>query len=352
MVSKEAFGKINGKKVALYRVEFPGKLVASITNYGGALTSLKVPDRNGLLEEVVLGFDKLEDYVNQSSYLGVLVGRYANRIADGRFSLDGKSYDLKKNNEPNHLHGGPQGFNQVVWDVLEVKESPEKVSMTLKYVSKDGEEGYPGTLETIVTYDFTEDGFHITYQATTNQKTIVNLTQHSYFNLSGDLKEGILEHELQLMADHFIPINEVAIPLGKLAGVKNTPFDFSSPVLVGARIEDEDQQLVYGKGYDHCWALDGGKTSELKKAGCLTHAKSGRLMEVYTTEPGIQLYSGNFLNKDIIGSEGRALGCRMGLCLETQHYPDSPNRADFPSVVLDVGQTYLSETKYQFGLIN
>ncbi|MEM6830416.1 MAG: aldose epimerase family protein [Bacteroidota bacterium] len=351
MINKSAFGTIDGKQVDLYTITFPGKLTASFTNYGGTVTSLKVPDKDQVMEEVTLGFNALDPYLRQPFYLGALVGRYANRIANGVFSIGDQQYHLEKNNGPNHLHGGLVGFDRVVWEVTSMEESSDSVSFTLKYVSKDGEEGYPGNLETQVIYTFTEDSFCISYQATTDKDTIVNLTQHSYFNLSGDFKENILQHELQLDADQFIAVDETSIPLGGLQSVKDTPFDFTQTKQVGKDIASDDVQITRGKGYDHCWVLNGEKTLKLRKVGRLSHPKSGRQMEVFTTEPGIQLYTGNYLDKKIAGKDQLNCDFRMGLCLETQHYPNSPHHTDFPSVILKVGEIYHSETKYQFGII-
>ena len=344
------FGKVDGKQVQLYEIEFPGQLRAKVTNYGGIVTELQVPGKTGELEDVVLGYDQLQGYLDKTPYFGALVGRYGNRIAHGKFRLDGKEYTLATNNGLNHLHGGTKGFDKVVWNVIETKESKESIHLVLQYVSKDGEEGYPGKLLSTVTYTFTPGEFTIEYTATTDKATIVNLTQHTYFNLSGDLKEDILGHELQLDATAFLPVDSTLIPTGELRPVAGSPFDFTSPKAVGKEINAEDQQLAYGLGYDHCWVLDGGKTTSLRRVGSLYHPSSGRRMEVHTTEPGLQFYSGNFLDGSITGKGGKVYPHRYGLCLETQHYPGSPNRPGFPKVVLRPGQEYRSVTSYKFSV--
>ena len=344
------FGKVDGKQVQLYEIEFPGQLTAKVTNYGGIVTELQVPGKTGKLEDVVLGYDHLQGYLDKTPYFGALVGRYGNRIAHGKFTLDGKEYTLATNNGLNHLHGGTKGFDKVVWNVIDTKESKESIHLVLQYVSKDGEEGYPGKLRSTVTYTFTPGEFTIEYSATTDKTTIVNLTQHTYFNLSGNLKEDILGHELQLNAKAFLPVDSTLIPTGELRPVAGSPFDFTSLKAVGKEINAEDQQLAYGLGYDHCWVLDGGKTTSPRRVGILYHPSSGRRMEVHTTEPGLQFYSGNFLDGSITGKGGKVYPHRYGLCLETQHYPGSPNRPGFPEVVLRPGEEYHSVTSYKFSV--
>jgi aldose 1-epimerase len=344
------FGKMkDGQAVTLYTLKNKSGMEMSVINYGGIIVSLKVPDKNGLAEDIVLGFDSLSDYLKDDPFFGALIGRYGNRIAKGKFSLDGKEYTLPLNNGKNHLHGGPNGFFNVFWNI-EVMSDSSNPSLKLTYVSKDGEEGYPGNLNTEVIYTLTENNeLQIAYKATTDKKTVVNLTQHSYFNLSGNIKKDILNHELMIAANKFLPVDETLIPTGKLQDVKNTPFDFTSPKTIGARISDKDQQLKYGLGYDHCWVF-ANQADSLKTVASLYEPVSGRYMEVLTTEPGIQFYSGNFLDGKLTGKGGIIYQHRSGLCLETQHFPDSPNQASFPSTVLEPGETYQTTTVYKFSV--
>lgn len=342
------FGEVDGQKVKLYKINFPGKLEASVTNYGGILTSLKVPDKNGVLADIVLGYDHLDGYLKETPYFGAIVGRFANRIANGKFRLNGERYKLEVNSAPNHIHGGMQGFDKVAWE-SEIIESDAKVEVVLTYISPDGEEGYPGTLKTKVTYTFTENGFSIDYHATTNKPTILNLTQHSYFNLSGNFGHSILDHELLIKAKHFLPVNKHQIPTGKLEFVESTPFDFTISKAVGKDIEVNNKQLEYGSGYDHCWVFNEARNPN-KPVASVYHLQSGRRMEVLTTEPGIQFYTGNFLDNSIPGKKGVFYKKHSALCLETQHFPDSPNHANFPTVVLNPGETFESSTSYQFSV--
>jgi aldose 1-epimerase len=344
------FGKMkDGQAVTLYTLRNEKGMEMGVINYGGIIVSLKVPDKNGLAEDVVLGFDSLSDYLKDDPFFGALIGRYGNRIAKGKFSLDGKEYTLPLNNGKNHLHGGPNGFFNVFWNI-EVMSDSGNPSLKLTYLSKDGEEGYPGNLNTEVIYTLTDNNeLQIAYKATTDKKTVVNLTQHSYFNLSGNNKKDILDHELMMAADKFLPVDESLIPTGKLQEVKNTPFDFTSPKIIGARISDKDQQLKYGLGYDHCWIFT-NQSDSLKMVGSLYEPVSGRYMEILTTEPGIQFYSGNFLDGTLSGKGGIVYKHRSGLCLETQHFPDSPNQASFPSTVLNPGETYQTTTVYKFSV--
>lgn len=342
------FGKAKGQEVNLFTIDFPGKLRAQVINYGGILTSLEVPDREGNLADIVLGYDSLSSYLEKTPYFGAILGRYGNRIAGGQFSINDKHYQLATNNGPNHLHGGLQGFDKVVWQAKS-DETENSVIITLKYVSPDGEEGYPGNLSSTVTYTFTENQVAVSYFATTDQPTVVNLSQHTYFNLSA-CKEDILSHELQLSASRFLPVDSVSIPTGELRSVSGTPFDFTESKRIGKQIEQKNQQLQYGNGYDHCWVLDAKSSEKPSLAGTLYHQTSGRLMEVYTTEPGIQLYTGNYLGEKFAGKNGFKYPSRYGLCLETQHFPDSPNQLDFPSTVLLPGDEYKSETIFRFGV--
>lgn len=346
-IEKEAWGKVDGKPVDLYTLTNANGLEAKITNYGGIVTSLKVLDRNGKLGDVVLGYDNLKGYVENNPYFGAIVGRYGNRIGAAKFSLDGVEYILAANNGPNHLHGGIKGFDKVVWKATGVT-SDDGVSLELAYLSPDGEEGYPGNLSVTVIYTLTDDNeLKIDYFATTDKKTVVNLTHHSYFNFVGS--GDILGHKLWLKASRFTPVDEGLIPTGELRSVVGTPMDFTRPFAIGARIEQDTVQLKYGFGYDHNWVLD-KRPGEMALVGSLYEPSTGRFMEIYTTEPGIQFYSGNFLDGTITGKRGIIYEFRNGLCLETQHFPDSPNKPDFPSTVLKPGEDYKTTTIYKFSV--
>jgi aldose 1-epimerase len=349
-IEKTIFGNLNGQQVDLYTLLFPDQLEVKIANYGGIITSLKVPDKNGLLEDVVLGYDDLQGYLDESPYFGALVGRYGNRIKKGQFEIDGQTFNLAVNNGENHLHGGLLGFDKVVWEVIKVLDDKDLKGLTLGHVSEDGEEGYPGRLTTLVHYTFTPDSFEISYEATTDKTTVVNLTQHSYFNLSGNVSEDILGHELLINAGSFLPVDNTLIPTGEYRPVVNTPFDFTISKQIGLEIGQTNEQLDFGGGYDHCWVLSKTPTENKRKVATLLHKKSGRKMEVLTTEPGLQFYSGNFLDGKIKGKKGIKYEHRFGLCLETQHFPDSPNQKAFPSVILEPGETYSTSTKYVFSI--
>lgn len=342
------FGEVGKQNIKLYTVKFLNRLEASLTNYGGILTHLRVPDKNGVLEDVVAGYDNLDSYLNETPYFGAIVGRYANRIANGRFELNGEVFKLPVNNGPNHLHGGLKGFDKIIWEA-ETKVTNESVELVLNYVSQDGEEGFPGTLKVKVTYTFTETGFTIAYKATTDKPTVLNLTQHSYFNLSGDFNSTILDHELLIRADQYLPVNEHQIPTGQLEKVGGTPFDFTQSKQVGRDINITNQQLEYGSGYDHCWVFDERRNMQ-EEIASLCHKPSGRCMEVFTTEPGVQLYTGNFLENTIPGKGGILYQKRSALCLETQHFPDSPNKPEFPTVALNPGGVFESQTTYKFSV--
>jgi aldose 1-epimerase len=320
---------------------------AQITNYGGIVLSLNVPDRAGNLGDVVLGFDTLEEYVAGNIYFGALIGRYGNRIAHGKFRLNGVEYTLAQNNGPNSLHGGLKGFDRVLWNAR-LFDSPDGPALELTYLSPDGEEGYPGNLTVRVIYTFTHDNaLKLDYTATTDQDTVVNLTHHSFFNLAGT--GDILDHILTINADRFTPVDETLIPTGELRPVAGTPFDFTRPTPIGLRIDQADEQLACGLGYDHNWVLNNSDGS-LALAARVLEPGSGRVMEVYTTEPGLQFYSGNFLDGSVTGKGGQAYQQRTGFCLETQHFPDSPHQPHFPSTVLKAGQTYTSTTLYKFSV--
>ena len=347
-MSKESFGAApDGTPAYLYTLKNSQGMEAKIITFGGIVVSLKVPDRNGKLDDVVLGFDSVPDYVKNHDFFGALIGRYGNRIAKGKFTLDGKDYVLATNNGPNHLHGGRYGFDQRIWQADEAESVPGR-SLVLKYVSKDGEEGYPGTLSAKVRYAVTDSNeLRIEYSAVTDKPTIVNLTQHSYFNLAGQGNGDILGHDLTIVADRFTPVDSTLIPTGELRPVEGTPMDFRIPVAIGARINQKDEQLIYGGGYDHNWVLN-RKDSSLSLAASLHDPTTGRVMDIFTTEPGLQFYSGNFLNGSAIGKGGKPYKYRYGLCLETQHFPDSPNKPQFPSTVLRPGETYFTTTVYHF----
>jgi aldose 1-epimerase len=347
-ISRVAFGKTaDGTPVDLYTLRNNKGAEAKISNYGGLVISLKVPDKNGQLGDVTLGYDNLDGYLKETPYFGALIGRYGNRIARGKFTLDGKQYTLATNNYPNALHGGVKGFDKVVWDA-KVLVNPEGPSLQLSYVSKDGEEGYPGTLTVTAVYTLTDNnGLKLSFTATTDKDTVVNLTHHSYFNLAG--KGDILGHEVMIPADRFTPVDSTLIPTGELRPVDGTPFDFRTPTTIGARIDQPDEQLKFGGGYDHNWVVN----KPMGQFGLMARVyepTSGRVMEVYSTEPGLQFYSGNFLDGKITGKGGRVYNFRNGFCMEPQHYPDSPNQPSFPSVVLKPGQVYHNVIEYRFSV--
>ena len=335
-----------GTPVRIYTLVNANGLEARIMTYGATVVSLKVPDREGQLDDVVLGYDLLDRYVANSPYFGAIVGRYGNRIGQGKFTLDGVEYTLAVNNGENHLHGGLQGFDKVVWDD-ETVWRPDAVGVKLTYRSADMEEGYPGNLEATVTYVLTnENELRIDYAATTDKATPVNLTHHGYFNLTG-AERDILDHVLTLNADRFTPVDAGLIPTGELPAVAGTPMDFRKPTPIGERIDDEYEQLEFGGGYDHNWVLKKGGAG-LTLAARVHEPTTGRLMEVWTTEPGVQFYAGNFLDGTITGKEQKVYEHRWGFCLETQHYPDSPNKPLFPSTILRPGERYESTTVYRF----
>jgi len=348
-MTKQPFGKTeDGQAVDLYTLTNKNRMEAAITNFGGIVVSLKVPDRQGKLDDVVLGYDKIDDYLTNKAYFGAIIGRYGNRIAHGKFTLDGNTYTLPKNDGDNTLHGGTRGFNRRLWTAKDVS-STRGHALELSYRSRDGEEGFPGNLSVKVVYTLTDQNeLEISYSATTDKDTVVNLTNHSYFNLAGQGSGDILEHQLMIHADRFTPVDQTLIPTGELRAVKGTPFDFTKVATIGARINQEDQQLKFGKGYDHNWVLNGGSKSSPAPAAEAYEPKSGRVLEVLSTEPGVQFYSGNFLDGTIRGKGGKVYNLRYGFCLETQHFPDSPNHPDFPSTVLKPGDKYGTTTIFKF----
>lgn len=340
------FGQLaDGKTVNIYTIGNSAGAEMKVINFGGIITSLKVPSRNGTLTDVVLGYDSLSPYLFGNPYFGALIGRFGNRIGGGKFSLGGTTYQLAQNDNGNHLHGGIKGFDKVYWEIEQLDSS----RLQLTYKSPDGEEGYPGNLDVRVIYSLSEDNtFQIEYFAKTDKPTVVNLTQHTYFNLGGHDSGDILNHQLQLDAPSFLPVDKGLIPTGEVKSVENTPFDFRTANTIGARINDNHEQLVFGKGYDHCWVFGPNNGNTLRSVGALQSHTTGIRMEVLTTEPAIQFYSGNFLNGKNIGKNGHAYQYRYGICLETQHYPDSPNKPEFPSVVLNPDSVYHSVTAYKF----
>lgn len=346
-IAKQDYGiTTDGQKVDQYILKNGNGLQVDIITYGGRITALKTPDKNGSFKNVVLGFDNLAQYEKDNPFFGALIGRYGNRIAGGKFSLNDKTYQLAKNNGENNLHGGVKGFDRKVWEA-KTKESPTSVSLLLTYVSPDGEEGFPGTLTTNVTYTLNDDNsLEVRYEATTDKSTIVNLTQHAYFNLSGDFSNTILDHELELLADHYLPVDKGLIPTGKLEAVEGSPFDFRKAKVIGQDITKENIQLQLGGGFDHCWVLN-DQESGYRRVAAAYHPGSGRYLEVFTDEPGIQFYSGNFLDGTLPAPNGGTYAKRSGLCLETQHYPDSPNQNKFPSVTLEPGEKYSSKTTFK-----
>jgi aldose 1-epimerase len=347
-ITKSDFGKTpEGKVVEMYTLRNSKGMEAQIMTYGGIVTSLKTPDQHGKFADVVLGFDNLDSYIKGNPYFGALIGRYGNRIANGKFTLDGKTYSLPQNNGSNCLHGGPKGFDKVVWTArpLPTAHGP---SLILTYVSPGGEEGFPGTLAVTAIYSITEDNeLRLDFSATTSEKTLVNLTHHSYFNLraSGD----VLNHTVTINANTFTPTDAGSIPTGELRAVKGTPFDFTTPHTIGERINADYEQIQLGKGYDHNWVVNQKAPNELTLVATVSEPTSGRTMEVWSTEPGTQFYTGNFLDGTAVGKGGWAYKFREGFCFEPQHFPDSPNHPAFPSTVLNPGETFKNIIIYKFG---
>ena len=339
-------GEQDGKKVELFTLKNSSGLVVQITNFGGKIVSLWVPDKNGKLDDIVMGYSTLPEYLKTGEiYFGSLIGRYGNRIGNAKFTLNDSVYSLAANNGPNSLHGGIKGYNNVVWDAVQNDEN----TLLLSYLSPNGEEGFPGNLQVNVTYELTDDNeLKIEYKATTDKATPVNLTSHSFFNLKGAGNGDILDHVLQINAAYYTPVDNGLIPTGEIAPVEGTPFDFRTPTAIGARIKEDNQQLKFGNGYDQNWVLAAPSDSVLTLAARVLEPVSGRIMEVFTNEPGIQFYCGNFLTGKVTGKYGKVYPFRGALCLETQHYPDSPNKPQFPSTILEPGKEYYSICVYKF----
>ena len=340
-LKKNLIGRVDGKNVYRYIIKNKNGLTVELINYGGIITNLIVPDKDNNFEDVVLGYDSLQDYIDDTPYFGAIVGRYGNRIANGKFSIDGKTYQLATNDGKHHLHGGIKGFDKVVWDGKTFIE-PSEAGVKLNYYSKDGEEGYPGNLKVTVVYTLNDDNeLMIDYEAETDKPTVINLTHHSYFNLKGAGNGDILEHKIMINADKYNDVDQTLIPTGEFNEVKKTAMDFTTPNSIGSRIEE-----VEG-GYDHNFVLN-NFDGKMRLVAKVKEPESGRIMEVYTDQPGIQFYSGNFLDGSNIGKGGKVYNKHYGFCLETQHFPDSPNHSNFPSVVLRPGEKYETHTIYKF----
>lgn len=351
-ISSRPFGNLpGGQEVTEFTFANSNGMEVKIMDFGGIITSLKVPDRDGNIEDIVLGFDNLQGYLGEHPYFGALIGRYGNRIAKGKFTLEGNEYTLAVNNGENHLHGGLKGFDKVMWDAV-IIENEAVVGLKLHYLSKDMEEGYPGNLDVEVVYTISDKNeIKVDYRATTDKTTVINLTQHSYFNLEGKGSENILDHEVMIKADNFIPVDPGLIPTGELVPVTGTPFDFSQLTKVGGHINDDNAQIKIGGGYDHCWVLNKSDENALDWVIKVLGPVKGRVMEMATTEPGVQFYSGNFLDGTLTGKDDVTYPHRYAFCLETEHYPDSPNQPQFPSSVLRPGEEYKSTTIFKFSIL-
>ena len=349
-MKREPFGTVNGVNVEMLTLTNKNGIEVRAITYGGTITSIKTPDRKGALSDIVLGFNSIEGYLKDEPFFGAIIGRYGNRIAKGRFTIDGQEYVLATNNGPNHLHGGNRGFDKHIWSVDVPPSVAGQSSVAFSYTSGDGEEGYPGQLLAKVTYTLNDNNeLIVNYEAWTNKATHVNLTQHSYFNLAGEGSGDILGHELTIDADQYTPVDATLIPTGELAPVAGTPFDFRQSTAIGARIEAADEQIKNGQGYDHNWVLN-RRAAGRQRAARVVEPTSGRTLEVATTEPGLQFYAGNFLDGTLSGKAGRPYGRRSGFCLETQHFPDTPNQKNFPTTLLKPGEEYKTETVFTFGV--
>jgi aldose 1-epimerase len=347
-IIKESFGEFDGKRVDIYTLTNKDRIEVKITNYGGIITSVKLPDKNGKFDDVALGYDNLEDYIRNNPYFGGIIGRYGNRIGNAEFFIDGKKYTLARNDGKNSLHGGVKGFDKVLWDA-EPLAGEGFQALKLEYLSRDGEEGFPGNLLVTVTYTLSnDDSFRIDYMAATDMATIVNLTNHTYWNLAGEGAGDVLKHELMINADYFTPVDRDSIPIGEIRPVEGTPLDFRKPAAIGEGIDSDYEQLKLCSGYDHNFVLNSPEEGE-KLAATVYEPTSGRFMEIYTTEPGVQFYSANFLY-GITGKSGKVYRPHSAFCLETQHFPDSPNRPEFPPVVLIPGKTYRTSTMHKFSI--
>jgi aldose 1-epimerase len=345
-VQQKSLGTRDGRPVNLFTLTNSHGVEVHAMNYGGIILSIRVPDRKGQIADVVLGHDTLEGYIPNPPYIGAVVGRYANRIANGTFTLEGKTYTLAKNNGPNTLHGGTtRTFDKVVWEAEQLKA---KAGVAFTYLSKDGEEGFPGNLKIKVTYTLTDsDELVLDYEATTDKATPINVSQHSYFNLAGEGTGDVLNHEIMINADRFTPVDKNLIPTGELRPVKGTPLDFTTQTKIGARIDDSYEQIALAHGYDHNFVIN-RKDDGLTLAARVYEPTSGRVLEVSTTQPGVQFYTGNFLDGTVTGKEGHVYKQRYGFCLETQHFPDSPNHPDFPTTILKAGETFHQKTIFKF----
>lgn len=348
-IEKSVFGTLkDGTQIDAYTLTNANGMEVTIISYGGRIVSLRVPNKNGIIANVTLGFDTIDDYVKENPFFGALVGRYGNRIAKGKFSLDNKAYTLVTNNGENHLHGGTIGFDKVIWEIEPIEGETES-KLKLNYTSKDGEEGYPGNLQVTVIYSLNnQNELAVDYKAETDKATVVNLTHHAYFNLSGDFTKNVHNQEVQIKANTFLPVDEGLIPTGEFRSVTESPFDFTNQKAIGQNIDDDNKQIKLGGGYDHCWVLN-GENGTLRKVATAYDPVSGRFLEVSTTEPGIQFYTGNFLDGSLpIPGNERGYGKRSGFCLETQHFPDSPNQPNFPSTRLNPGEIYSTTTIFKF----
>ncbi|MEZ4811197.1 MAG: aldose epimerase family protein [Allomuricauda sp.] len=349
MERKEFGATPEGKNVEMYTLKNSNGMEVDIISFGGIITALRVPDKEGKIEDVVLGFNTLDSYLQPQPFFGAIIGRYGNRIANGKFSIDRNEYTLAKNNGPNHLHGGNMGFDKAVWNITP-KKGNNSVSLKLDYLSKDMEEGYPGNLKTSVTYTLTNDNvLDIVYSAATDKATVVNLTQHSYFNLSGDFSKSVEDHEITILADGYLPTDASLIPTGEIAPVEGTPFDFNKPKPIGKDINLDHEHLRLAGGYDHNWVLN-DQEKGYRWVAKAYHPGNGRTLEVFTDEPGMQFYTGNFLDGTLPSKNGGTYTQRAGFCFETQHYPDSPNQEQFPSTVLRPGEIYSSRTSFKFSV--